>query len=331
MTDAPQVLPPLKTWSHLADRQRRPSEYEVVSVGLHYSTDNPDCPFELSPGLKMNEWYRRYRNASPLTHASWNDFRDPDQVVYRTYNLMQDGQETYVDGLLDSFSDLDHDLSLPDEWLELLASHYTPRRYAVHCLQMLAAYAGQMAPASTITNCFYFQAADEMRRVQRIAYRTAELAENRPGRGFGQGERHQWETARAWEGFRELFERVLVAWDWAESFVAINLLAKPAFDEAVRRFSTVSRQNGDELLALVDENLLRDADRSRRWSSALCRFAFTVDSNRDVVEQWVGKWRPLADAAVFAYLGELPGVGSEAADDAVAAAAAFRSGLGLSR
>jgi toluene monooxygenase system protein E len=328
MTDAPQVLQPLKTWSHLADRRRRPSEYEVVSVGLHYSTDNPDCPFELSPDLMMNQWYRKYRNDSPMAHPNWNDFRDPDQIVYRTYNLMQDGQETYVDGLLDSFSNLDHDLSLTQEWLDVLASHYTPRRYAAHCLQMLAAYAGQMAPASTITNCLYFQSADEMRRLQRLAYRTAELGTNRLHTGFGEIERRQWETAPAWQGFRELFEKALVAWDWAESFVVTNLVAKPAFDEAVRQFSTVARQNDDELLALIDENLLRDADRARRWSSALCTFAFAVDGNRDVVDRWVAAWQPLADSAVRAYLGDLPG-GASAADTAIGATIAFRAGLGL--
>jgi toluene monooxygenase system protein E len=328
MTDAPQVLQPLKTWSHLAERRRRPSEYEVVSVGLHYSTDNPDCPFELSPDLMMNQWYRQYRNDSPFAHPTWNDFRDPDQVVYRTYNVMQDGQETYVDGLLDSFSNLDHDLSLSEEWLDVLASHYTPRRYAMHCLQMLAAYAGQMAPSSTLTNCFFFQSADEMRRIQRVAYRTAELAESRTDRGFGLGERSQWETNPAWQGFRELFEQALVAWDWAESFVATNLVSKPAFDEAIRQFSTVARENGDELLALIDENLLRDADRSRRWSSALCTFAFAADGNRDIVEQWVAKWRPLADAAVHAYLDGLPG-GDVSAGAAIAATTAFRAGLGL--
>jgi toluene monooxygenase system protein E len=328
MTDAPQVLQPLKTFSHLAGRRRRPSEYEVVSVGLHYSTDNPASPFELSPDLAMNQWYRTHRNDSPLTHPDWNEFRDPDQIVYRTYNVMQDGQEVYVDGLLDSYSDHDHDLGLSDEWLDVLATHYTPRRYAVHCLQMLASYAGQVAPASTVTNCLYFQTADEMRRLQRIAYRTAELAENRPDRGFGEHERQQWETHAAWQGFRELFEKALIAWDWAESFVVTNLVAKPAFDEAVRRFSTIARQNGDELAASLDENLLRDADRSRRWTAALCTFAFTVDSNRNLVDRWVAKWQPLADAAVHAYFDGVPDAGS-AAGDVTAACAAFRAGLGL--
>ncbi|HNF78459.1 MAG TPA: toluene monooxygenase, partial [Thauera aminoaromatica] len=84
--NAPEVLKPLKTWSHLAGRRRKPSEYEIVSTNLHFSTDNPDAPFELDPNFGMAQWFKQHRNASPLQHPDWNAFRDPDEMVYRTYN-----------------------------------------------------------------------------------------------------------------------------------------------------------------------------------------------------------------------------------------------------
>lgn len=40
-----EVLKPLKTWSHLARRRRKPSEYEIVSLELHYNTRREDAPF----------------------------------------------------------------------------------------------------------------------------------------------------------------------------------------------------------------------------------------------------------------------------------------------
>ena len=49
----------------------------------------------------MNLWYKKYVNASPLQHADWDSFRDPDQITYRGYNTMQDGQEQFVDQLLE--------------------------------------------------------------------------------------------------------------------------------------------------------------------------------------------------------------------------------------
>ena len=107
----PDVLKPLKTWSHLAGRRRKPSEYEIVSTNLHYSTDNPDAPFELDPNFAMALWFKQHRNASPLKHPDWDAFRDPDEMVYRTYNLQQDGQETYVQGLFEQFSARGHDVA----------------------------------------------------------------------------------------------------------------------------------------------------------------------------------------------------------------------------
>jgi hypothetical protein len=60
----------------------------------------------------MNEWYKKHTFGTALKHPDWNAFRDPDEVVYRTYNLMQDGQETYVFGLFDQFSEREHDKAL---------------------------------------------------------------------------------------------------------------------------------------------------------------------------------------------------------------------------
>ena len=131
-----QVLKPLKTWSHLATRRRKPSEYEIVSANLHYNDRDPDSPYELAPGLFMNEWYKKNTFGTALKHADWNAFRDPDEVVYRTYNLMQDGQETYVFGLFDQFNEREHDKALDPRWAGTLARLYTPARYLFHTLQM---------------------------------------------------------------------------------------------------------------------------------------------------------------------------------------------------
>ena len=117
-------------------------------------------PWALSPDIDMNKWYLRYRNNSPLRHEDWDAFRDPDEVVYRSYNVMQDGHETYVDGLLRDHARNAHDAGLGAGWVAALARLYTPTRYPLHCLQMGSAYLVQIVPASTIENCAMFQAAD---------------------------------------------------------------------------------------------------------------------------------------------------------------------------
>ena len=170
------TLRPLKTWSHLAARRRRPTEYETVSTNLLWSTQDPDRPWTMGQAIPMSGWFKRYRNESPLQHADWDGFRDPDQLIYRNYTLIQDGQEAFVDGLLDEHQRNDHDESLPQAWLEVLGSHWAPARYVVHAQQMSSNYLVALAPSSTIVNCFMLQGGDQLRWVSRIAYRTAAAA-----------------------------------------------------------------------------------------------------------------------------------------------------------
>ena len=47
---------------------------------------------------------------------------------------------------------------------------------AFHVLQITSLYVGQLAPSAAITNASFFQAADELRALQRIAYRAKSLS-----------------------------------------------------------------------------------------------------------------------------------------------------------
>lgn len=324
-----QALKPLKTWSHLATRRRKPSEYEIVSANLHYNDKRPDSPYELSPDMFMNTWYKKHTFGTALKHADWNAFRDPDEVVYRTYNLMQDGQETYVFGLFDQFNEREHDKALDPRWAGTLARLYTPARYLFHTLQMASAYVGQVSPASTITNCNYFQMADSLRWVSHTAYRSRELSQVFTDKGFGVDERHYWEQDPAWQGFRELMEKALTVWDWGEAIVVLSLVAKPAVEEAVlRRLGESARHNGDTLLGLLTDAQLIDAARHRRWTAAFVAMALQTEGNLALIQSWIAKWEPLADRAIEAYCAALPDVPG-AAEAAKAATRDLRRSLAL--
>ncbi|VVE17650.1 aromatic/alkene monooxygenase hydroxylase subunit beta [Pandoraea commovens] len=328
--DNSETLKPLKTWSHLASRRRKPSEYEIVSTNLTYDGDNPEAPFELDPNMEMSQWFMQYRHGAALKHPDWEAFRDPDELVYRTYNLLQDGQEAYVFGLLDQFSARGHDVMLERHWAGTLARLYTPARFLFHALQMGSAYLAQMAPVSTIVNCAVFQAADSLRWLTHTAYRTKELSSTFKDMGFGSDERRCWEQDSAWQGWRKLVEHALVAWDWGESFVALNLVVRPAVEGAVLRgLGQAARKNGDTLLGLLIDSHVADAQRHRRWAAKLVEMALTQEANRPVIAGWLKKWEPLADDAVARYCSALPDV-QEAEEETIAAARDFRRGMGLS-
>ncbi len=320
----------MKTWSKLATNKRRPSEYEIVTTNLHTRNRHREQAYELSPApdLTMNQWYKENVFDSPLQHHDWEAYRDPDALIYRVYTRAQDVQEDYIDGLLDEHDEIDHDASLPAEWLDVLERLYTPRRYVQSALQLGGAYLLQIAPASTLTACAGFQEGDELRWLSRTAYRTQELKNAHPERGFGNTERTCWEEDTVWQGLRELLEKALITYDWGESFVAINLVAKPAADETLRELGTTSRHYGDQLLALLADNQLRDSDRSRRWSAQLVEFCREVEGNTIVIDGWIEKWMPLARTAIETYCAALP-ESDGAAVSAIARVEAFHRSLGL--
>ena len=321
----------MKTWSKLAKNKRRPSEYEIVTTNLQTRNRHRDQAYELSPApdLAMNEWYRKHVFDSPLQHDDWEEFRDPDQLIYRVYTRTQDVQESYVDGLLDDHNEIDHDAGLQAEWLDVLEHLYTPRRYLQTALQMGAAYLLQIVPASTLTAASGFQEGDEFRWLQRIAYRTRELQQAHPERGFAAKEREHWEKHDALQGLRELMELTLATYDWGEAFVALNLIAKPAADETMRELGSAARHFDDHLLAALADNQMRDCDRSRRWSAALVEFCADHGDNKAVIQGWIDKWMPLAEKAVTTYCATLP-ESDGVADSALGRLQAYHRSLAIS-
>ena len=50
---------PLKTWSHLSNKRRKPSEYEIVTANLHFNNREADAPYQVDSNMFMNEWYKK--------------------------------------------------------------------------------------------------------------------------------------------------------------------------------------------------------------------------------------------------------------------------------
>jgi toluene monooxygenase system protein E len=162
---------------------------------------------------------------------------------------------------------------------------------------MTGLYVGQMAPSSFITNAAHFGAADEMRRVQRIAYWTKVLA-NAHGDELATTElaRGAWENDPAWQPLRRACEQLLVTHDWGEAFAARNLAVKPVLDALLNtQFAALAKRNDDEFLALLFAEFGVDSRRSQDWSSALVRYALERRPElREVLTGWLGTWQPRA-------------------------------------
>lgn len=296
----------LKTWSITGDTRRKPTEYEAVTGQFHYHFNRQPAPFDLDPGSAINRWYLKHREGSPLHAESWERFRDPAALNYRRYIALQHDREVYAEGVVDHYEALDGDDKLDPSWIETLSRIYVPARYLFHVLQITSLYVGQLAPSAYITNAAFFQAADELRTLQWIAYRAKSLSLTRNAQlsdaqlANTEATRRIWETDEAWQPARETLERLLLAYDWGEAFTALNLVVKPALDALFKEaFVVLANGHRDGLTAALLQESRVDTTRNQAWHASLARYALTANpANRTVIDGWIEKWRPLADRAV---------------------------------
>ncbi|MCF7550847.1 toluene hydroxylase [Pseudonocardia sp. WMMC193] len=317
MTTPAQRRRAQKTWSMFGQVKRKPTPYEAVTGMFHSHFRHEPAPFEMDPATPINLWYLKHREGSPFQVDDWEGFRDPYKLTYKDYVALQHEREIYVDGLIDRY-EVDAFVSEMDPaWLETLRGFLVPLRFPLHVLQITSLYVGQMAPSSYITNCANFQAADEMRRIQRIAYWTrvlanahgAEIAETDPARRV-------WCEDPNWQPLREALETALIAYDWGEAFVALNLALKPAVDAVVNGgLGALALANGDQFVGALCSEFALDSRRSRDWSRALALYAIDrKPEHADLLGGWVQEWRPRADAAVAGLAQSLVGpTGADAA------------------
>ena len=312
-----------KTWSLLGDVKRRPSVYEVTAAKFIHHFRREPAPFEMGPEAPINQWYLKYREGSVFNVDDWEGFRDPAKLTYSDYVMLQHDRETYVDGLVDHHEAENSVAAYDKAWVETLTKAVVPLRFPLHILQMHALYVAQMAPSAFIVNCEEFQAGDEMRRVQRLAYLTKWLA-NEHGDAIGETEtaRKAWEKDAAWQPMRKALEELLGVYDWGEAFVALNLVIKPAIDSVVNdSLAQLAANNNDELLALMLAEFGRDAERSTDWTAALAQYAIANNAAlKGTMQDWVAKWAPAADALVASYAGLLSGLDSKQVIEAAAKA-----------
>lgn len=292
---------PPKTWSLLGETRRKPTPYEVVTAKFHYHFRRDPAPFELDPDTPLNAWYLRYREGSAFNVDDWEGFRDPVKLTYKDYVLLQHDREVYLDGVIDRFEgDLAQKEASPG-WLTTVGELVVPLRFALHVLQMVGLYVGQMAPSSFITNAAHFQAADEMRRIQRLAYWTKAMANAYDDRlATTELARQRWEEAPAWQPLRRGLEELLIAYDWGEAFAALNLAMKPAIDAVVNgQLASLAAANGDTLLAGILEDFDQDTRRSQQWTAALVAYATNRDpSMAAVLDGYRQRWDAAAMAGV---------------------------------
>lgn len=283
-----------KTYWHLMGQRKVPSDYEIVGSRLHYY---PQCGFAVD--TPVAEWYRQHQ---PAAAPGDEPVRDPQGTTYATYVRRKLEQEIHLDRVCHAPGQNVPDAPARLLWTQLVA----PARYPLHGLQMVAAYAGALAPWGRLTVMLAMQAADEMQRVHRLAYRLRQMQAAWPE--LGATAAAEWEQAPCWQGMRACVERLLVTYDWQESYFALNFVVKPLWEEVLlTQGADLARASGDPVLATLLDCFAEDSG----WHAACADAALGTLVARglvaaDALAHSLPRWRALALDAATA-LAEAPG------------------------
>lgn len=286
----------LKIYSHLADKERLPSDYETSTTHMLYYPDKGG--FEVK--TPITDWYDQYQSSSKIKLPRLSEFIDPDETTYSHYVKQQKQKENFLDKEFKFITETAYDAALDPDWVKTLAQVVSPLRYLWHGFQMISSYLGSMVPEGRIAIVFAFQSMDEMRRIQRIAYRIRQLQNTRPN--FGEDGGDAWQRQVHWQPLRRGIEYLLTTYDWVESFVALNFCFKWLLDHFILiDFSMIAKNNGDPHLEVMFHSFWEDVQRQRNCSFQLLKLILDESAeNKKTIEKFFAHWLTLVIPAIEA-------------------------------
>lgn len=292
--------PARRTYLCLEGQRRKPSDYEITTTGLLYY---PERGFEVETPVWQH--YVAHQKNGQLQSPRWESFEDPAQTTYSTYVARRRDQETFLDRL---FERSPRPLAAP---LQPLLGLLSALRFPLHAWQMTAAYVGALAPSGRITVAAAFQAADELRRIQRLCQwlsrsglRTAELD------ALG---RELWQQHPGYQPLRQLTEQLLVTYDWGEALIGLDAVIKPIFDRLLfEQLTVLAKRHDEEILEQTLTSLGEDGLWHASWSLRLLEELIEANPDNAVaIARGVDRFRPPMLAATQALLGACADLWSE--------------------
>lgn len=276
----------LKTYSHLSSNQKLPSMYELLTSGMLYYPEKGG--FEVKTPIA--DWYHTYQQNSDIKAPKWENFEDPLQNTYNDYVQRQKDEEVFLNAHAKHIDASKQNIFLDEDWMRLLSLLLGSLRYPWHGFQMISAYLGSMAPEGKIVMTFAFQTMDEMRRIQRIAYRLWQLQQINPE--LGKDGLQNWQEMPMWQPLRRGIEQMLITYDWLEAFVALNICFKPVLDRLILiHFNIAAKNQDDSELAMIFRSLWEDASWQQQWSLRLLDLLLKADKNNKIIlRKWWQRW-----------------------------------------
>ena len=296
-----------KTFAWFEGRKRPPSEYEELTVGLHFGE-------EALVHSRVGTWSL---DNTRLVNVSWEDFRDPAQLHYRSWVALQDRAERELGATLDLAASAGFVAGLDPAWRADMATLVGGLAFAEWGVAMAMQYVERFCLSSAVGQAAQLQVCDELRHAQRAL----EWSDALGGTSAASGDdpaRAAWMEHPALQPLRRAIEIALTLGDWGEVVVAVNVCLEGLLQPFQRElWLNASRKQPDLATAMLAQHCWTDEERHLGWTEAFLRFVSDADpSNASVLQSWFDTHAAAGSEALDALAAGFPfGGAAEAAAD----------------
>ncbi|MGH8998865.1 MAG: hypothetical protein ACRDY7_05685 [Acidimicrobiia bacterium] len=287
-----------KTFAWFEGRKRPPSEYEELTVGLHFG-EEPLVHTDLGTWDLDN---------TKLTGVAWEDFRDPSQLHYRSWVTLQDRAERELSSTFDLAQNAGFIEALDPGWRQPLAAMTGGLAFAEWGVAMAMQYVERFCLSSSVAQSAQLQVCDELRHAQRALEWSDLLRASTTAEGDDDPARAAWMADPALQPLRKAVEVALTVTDWGEVIVAVNLCLEGLLQPFQRElYLGGGRAQRDMTTAMFGRHCWVDEDRHLTWTEGVLRLATEANpANTPVIQGWCDTHLPVAAAAVDAIAAGFP-------------------------
>lgn len=280
-----------KTYSHLANLNFLPGQYEISTTGLLHHIDQGFCV-----DVDTKDWQEKYLINGPLSFKPFKNFVDPRKTYYGRYVEQQRDKEIYTQRIFDEIETTGYLKNLHPCALSILKKTIPVLRYVFSALQMSASYLAHLAPESRVLIPLMFQSVDELRRIQLMAYLMGLCRRN--DAQFGVNAQSEFERADVWQPLRKCLEKLLVTYDFGSSFIALNAVIKPHIDFILlEEFSKMMVFYQGHLISNIFSSIKEDSLWHQQWFKTIFEEIIQEPQQKIVVESFMDEWTtPLCEA-----------------------------------
>jgi hypothetical protein len=297
-----------KTFAWFEGRKRPPSEYEELTVGLHFGE-------EALVHTRVGTWTL---DNTLLTGVPWEDFRDPAQLHYRSWVALQDRAERELGATLDLARTAGFVDGLDPAWSRHMAVLVGGLAFAEWGVAMAMQYVERFCLSSAVGQAAQLQVCDELRHAQRAL----EWSDALFGASGGEADeaKASWMEDPALQPLRRAIEIALTLTDWSEVIVATNVCLEGLLQPFQRELYLVAgRQERDMGTAMLGRHCWIDEERHLGWTEAFLRLVIEAEpANRATLQAWYDRHARAAREALDALTAGFPFGGASEAASAVA-------------